>query len=80
MKQEIKKQQLEIAKEKAKKLTPHTQIRVSADVQSYTVYNVLGKIFIGWDKTTGVKQMFKNKPVLVMTDKDGKAVAELQAL
>lgn len=62
---------LTLAIAKASHLKPQTQIRLTADNNSYYLFNVAGFLYIGVDpKETSVK-FFKNKTEYTMKDKEG---------
>jgi hypothetical protein len=62
---------LTLAIAKASRLQPQTQIRLTADNNSYYLFNIAGFLYIGVDpKETSVK-FFKNKSEYTMKDKDG---------
>jgi hypothetical protein len=62
---------LAIAKTKASKLPTNTQIRLTADTNSYYLFNTGGILFIGVNVKETSTKFFKNKPTMQMIDKDG---------
>lgn len=70
----------EMAKEKAPFVKSGCQIRLTSDVNSYTILNMGGYHFIGFFYTETMKKMFKNKPIMILSDKDGKPLGEFQRL
>jgi hypothetical protein len=75
-----KKELLEIAKQKASKLQPNQQIRLTAEEKSYWVFNFGGLLFIGSLSDQPLPKFFENRGEYVMSDKDGKKVGMLQRL
>ena len=79
------KQLMELAWDKAGQLKPHQQIRLTEKEASYWVFNVLGKIYIGYylNGQHGEKEMppfFQDKQEFEMRNKENKLVARLQYL
>lgn len=62
---------LTLAIAKARRLQPQTQIRLTADNNSYYLFNIAGFLYIGVDPKETTNKFFKNKMVYTMTGKDG---------
>jgi len=70
---------LQLAIAKGKGLQQQTRIRLSADL-AYFICNIGGRVFIGFDTIEPAELFFKNKPTMIMSDKDGKHIATVQRL
>ena len=62
---------LTLAIAKASKLQPQTKIRLTADNNSYYLFNIAGFLYIGVDPKENSPKFFKNKTEYTMTDKEG---------
>ena len=62
---------LTLAIAKASLLQPQTQIRLTADHNSYYLFNIAGFLYIGVDPKETSSKFFKNKVEYTMRDKDG---------
>jgi hypothetical protein len=71
---------LSLALKKARTLEPQTQIRLTADVESYTIYNMKGECYIGYMLDKPMPKFFPSHKEYLMIDKAGKEVAKLQKL
>jgi len=62
---------LNLAIKKAKQLTNYSQIRLTADHNSYVIINVYGMIFIGVPEDEDTPKFFSNRDTYTMTSPDG---------
>ena len=68
------------AREKSKGLQPQTSIRLTADENSYSLINFGGIIFVGSYNDEAVAPMFEHRPIMSLTDADGKEEGKFQRL
>lgn len=71
---------LELAKQKALRLSDMERIRLTSDKNSYWVFNIGGSYFIGSITTEPLPKFFPNRPQYTLSDKNGVQQGLLQQL